>query len=308
MILITGSTGFIGQYVTRRLLAEGYSVRLLCRDTGMAGAMFPSAEAVKGDVLDVESLRAAMKGVTKVIHLAGVVSFSLPRYELFLINYGGTRNVLEASKNVDKLLFSSSVSVYGDTPSVADESFPTNPNTDYGLSKLEAEKAAFYSGIPTIAYRIGPVYGIGSPVWSEVLRFLEKKYPIPNVRTMTNLVHVSDVSRAFLLGLNKGKLTGIYNITGEKPLPFLDFARLLCYYLPVRPRVLPAPLVMLVARLLGKRRYFNALCMNRLYDCSKAKRELGFSEEADLDGETRKMVEWYKSHRAGVTKYAGDMA
>jgi uncharacterized protein YbjT (DUF2867 family) len=72
-ILVTGATGNIGRNVVEQLAKRGASVRALVRDPSKA--KFPDGvEVVQGDLLDVDSLRSAMKGVSTLFLLNGVVA------------------------------------------------------------------------------------------------------------------------------------------------------------------------------------------------------------------------------------------
>lgn len=72
MILITGSTGYIGQHLVRRLVAQGERPRCLVRDPQKAARLFPGAEieVVRGDTTDAASLAEAVRGVDTIIHAA----------------------------------------------------------------------------------------------------------------------------------------------------------------------------------------------------------------------------------------------
>ncbi|MBI4176051.1 MAG: NAD-dependent epimerase/dehydratase family protein [Candidatus Aenigmarchaeota archaeon] len=293
MILVTGGTGFIGQNLVRDLLNEGYPARLLCRDIEKARKMFPKIEAVKGDILDKESIRKAVKDAGTIIHLAGVISYTMPREELFRINLQGTKNLLEASKNASKFIFSSSVSVYGSTKGVADEATPARPRNFYGQSKLAAETAVLESGIPSVCNRISVVYGVGSPIWWKIMKFFGKGFPIPKANTNTNLIHVSDVSRAFIIGLEKGK--GVYNIAGNENIPFINLANMLASEIGIEPKFWPVWLVKLLAGLKGKGKDMDAFILNREYRIEKARKELGFSPRMPIEEGIKEMVGWYKS-------------
>lgn len=94
------------------------------------------------DIFDARGLSSAMAGIDYVIHLAAKHRFfGVSEEEFFLSNVGGTKAVLEAmdGAGVGKLLFFSTVAVYGDANGPTDENTEAKPNTPYGLSKLNAE-------------------------------------------------------------------------------------------------------------------------------------------------------------------------
>jgi nucleoside-diphosphate-sugar epimerase len=292
MILVTGGTGFIGRALVGRLLKRGHPVRLLARSREKARSLFPGAEIVKGDILDRDAVKKALRGAGTVIHLAGLISYTLPKERIFRVNLEGTKTLLEASGNVDKFIFSSSTSVYGETHGKASELTPPNPRNFYGESKLAAEKAILASGIPSLIYRLAVVYGTGSPIWDNIMSFFSRGFPVPRTHNVVNLIHISDVTRAFLTGLKKGR--GIYIIAGQT-IPFMGLASLLSYHLEIKPRFWPVWLVRLLASFRGRAAEIDAFIMNRDFDGSKAKEELGFVPEAYLEREIKKMVEAYKS-------------
>src|SRR5262249_37626802 len=115
--LVTGGTGFVGLHVTRELARRGGDLRLLVRERGnlerLAGVEF---ERVIGDVTDRESVRASMRGVERVFHIAGTTSMrSRDRTRVFQVNVEGTRNVFEEAlrAGVDRAVLTSSSSAVG---------------------------------------------------------------------------------------------------------------------------------------------------------------------------------------------------
>src|SRR6056297_3292269 len=91
--LVTGSTGFIGQHLVRRLLAEGVEVRCLVRSVARGEPLrADGATLVQGDVVDEGTLRSAIGDVDTVFHLAGLTKATRTR-SLWNVNEKGTRNV-----------------------------------------------------------------------------------------------------------------------------------------------------------------------------------------------------------------------
>lgn len=149
-ILVTGGSGFIGSHIVDSLVESGWSVKVY--DDFSSGhldnleAFKNDIEIINGNILDSESLSKAIKGVDAVSHQAAQLEIFLgisePNRDLE-INTIGTLNVLRAchQHGVKKLLNASSACVYGQAiTGLQDEDHPQNPNWEYGVSKLAAEK------------------------------------------------------------------------------------------------------------------------------------------------------------------------
>ncbi len=295
MILITGASGFIGKQVAGRLLSKGFPVRILARGKENIRALFPRAEIIKGDILDSNSLEKAGKGAEKVIHLAGLASYSdMDKERLYDINVKGTEALLKACRNAERIVFASSVAVYGEIEKgeKAGENYRQRPDSYYGMTKQMAERLVFGSGLEAVALRMAPVYGIGSRSWGKILRFMDKGFPIPRTDRLTHIVHVSDASEAFGFALERGE--GAYNIANKKPVPFLDLALELASLLGKKPVLLPQNLIKILSHSAGIGRLFRIWTMNRHYDIRKAGKELGYRPGAEMKKELEKMVVWYK--------------
>ncbi len=166
-ILITGATGFIGSHLASLLCARGEDVTCLIRKTSNLHWL----EGLKvryhrGAITDKESLRAAIRGKGIIFHLAGVTKALRPD-DYYRVNAEGTRNLLEVcaleNPGIKRFVLVSSLAAVGPSPSETpiDETFPPDPISDYGKSKLEAEKIAaeFMGKIPITIVRPPAVYG-----------------------------------------------------------------------------------------------------------------------------------------------------
>ena len=126
-------------------------------------------EILEGDLRDAEIVKAAMRGIDLVFHLAAFVSVSQSMTDpqnCFDVNVGGTVALLEAARQegVRKVVLSSSTAVYGDTDKFpTDEGTPLSPLSPYALSKQINELyARLYTRtfhLPVIALRYFNVYG-----------------------------------------------------------------------------------------------------------------------------------------------------
>ncbi len=171
--LVTGGAGFIGSHLVEELVAQGKSVRVL--DNLVSGKMENMAaflskiDFVKGDIRDLETCRKACEGVQFVSHQGALGS--VPRsvedpLTTNNVNDGGTLNMLLAARDakVEKFVFASSSSIYGDTPTLPKiESMLPTPMSPYALSKLTGETYCrlFFDlyGLETIALRYFNVFG-----------------------------------------------------------------------------------------------------------------------------------------------------
>ena len=149
-VLVIGGAGFIGSHVVSELLRTQVS-KVVIYDNFARGKMENIESVLKdercsifpdgGDIRDVDVLNTAVGGADAVIHLAAMWilhSRDYPR-TAFDVNVQGTFNVLEACANhkVEKLVYSSSASVYGDAVQVPmNEEHPLNNRNFYGATKI----------------------------------------------------------------------------------------------------------------------------------------------------------------------------
>jgi nucleoside-diphosphate-sugar epimerase len=163
--LVTGLTGFTGQYVADELVAAGFEVYGI----GERPSALPRYTQI--DLSDRDALRALVADVNPhvVLHLAGIAFVGADNAEAFYrVNTVGTRNLLEAlannAPNVECVLLASSANVYGNaTEGMLDESTPPNPANDYAVSKLAMEYMArlWLDRLPIVIARPFNYTGVG---------------------------------------------------------------------------------------------------------------------------------------------------
>ncbi len=154
-ILITGANGFIGQGLARRLLKQPIDARKVTQLTLLSRRFENQADdervrLVRGDMVDIEILQDALSEEPDIIFHLACVPGGVAESDFVLgkhINLDGTIQLLEflrlrkwQSDHVPKLVFTSSVGVYGQPlPAVVDESFLARPELSYGAQKLIGE-------------------------------------------------------------------------------------------------------------------------------------------------------------------------
>lgn len=173
-VLVTGGAGFIGSHLAEELAKDNEVIILDNLSTGKLENIKNIAELknvnfIRGSVADLPFLKGVFKDIDYVFHQAAIPS--VPRSiqhpeNSNEANVTGTLNVLIAAKDsgVKKVVFASSSSVYGDTPTLPKlEDMPVNPLSPYAVTKATGE---FYCrvfqeiyGLSTISLRYFNVFG-----------------------------------------------------------------------------------------------------------------------------------------------------
>lgn len=163
--LVTGLSGFTGQYVAAELSAAGYEVH------GMGERPSGLARYTQVDLGQRDALHALVAAVRPhaVLHLAGLAFVGNQNAaDFYRVNTAGTRNLLEAlaaeAPAVESVLLASSANIYGNaSEGVLDESAPAAPANDYAVSKLAMEYMArlWFDRLPIVITRPFNYTGVG---------------------------------------------------------------------------------------------------------------------------------------------------
>ncbi|HEY1586115.1 MAG TPA: NAD-dependent epimerase/dehydratase family protein, partial [Polyangia bacterium] len=234
-VLLTGGTGFLGSHIAHALVAAGHEVIALVRPARLStpNTQLPTANRVLGDVLDLGSLRAAVRGCEAVVHAAAMVEFA-PRHAARQreVNVEGTRHVLQASREagVKRLVHTSSIAAVGRAPAggVADEAtrYDWPIGLGYNESKRDSERLVMRAdGLETVCLNPSLVFGPGEVFKRTLPLFRLVKWGLlPLVPPGgTTVCDVRDVAAAHVAALTHGE-PGARYILGGPHLTFRELA------------------------------------------------------------------------------------
>ncbi len=217
---LTGANGFLGSFIAKTLLLNGYRVRALLRknaDTRLLNDILDELECLEGDVLDVTILKEAMQGAQVVVHAAAVVSMAPQRYaQMMQINVTGTANMVNMALEVGikHFIHISSVAAIGNpstSQSAINETEPLGSavaGSVYAQSKYLAEREVWRGmeeGLSAVI--LNPAYILGFGNWHkssvQVFHYIAeaKSFYPPGA---LNYVDVRDVAQAVFLVLKQG--------------------------------------------------------------------------------------------------------
>ncbi|MCX5768833.1 MAG: SDR family oxidoreductase [Candidatus Hydrogenedentes bacterium] len=322
-VVVTGATGHVGNVLVRELLDRGVPVCAMVLPgedlTPLAGL---DVECVEGDVRDLDALRRAFAGASTVYHLAGLISILPGQTEaLHAVNVLGTRNVVSACEEcgVARMVYVSSVHALVEPPhgvaiTEAAGFDPSRLAGPYAQSKARATQevmrgverglnavVVFPSGV------VGPYDFNVSEMGQIVLHSVQHRRLPAYVDGAYDFVDVRDVVNGIMAAGQKGRKGEGYILCGE----LLSISRLMALLQELTG--VPAPVLKLpqwiartaavftplLAIATGTKPRFTSYSLrvlrsNALMDCSKARRELGYTARP-LNASFADAVEWFRA-------------
>jgi len=316
-LLVTGGCGFIGSNFVRLLLGIRKDWTLVnldaltyagnpenLRDVEKDGRYaFRKGSITDGALVD-EVVRS---GVDAVVHFAAESHVDRSLYgptEFVQTNLQGTVTLLEAAKRhgVKRFLQISTDEVYGSLPPEGffSEKTPLHPNNPYSATKAAADMMvqayAHSFGLPALITRSSNNYGPYQYPEKFIPLFASnamegKRVPLyGDGMHVRDWLHVEDNCRGILAALEKGKTGEVYNLGGGNERPNLVVAKAI-----LKHTGSPEALIEFVKDRPGHDRRY-------AIDCSKAKKDLGWTPKVKFEAGLKKTLDWYRENAGWVAR------
>ena len=322
LVLVTGANGFIGSHLTEALLARGYRVRCMVRQTSdLKYIQHLPAEWAHADLSDAEQLRAACRDVDMVCHCAALTR-AIDQETFLRINADGTEELalaaMEANPGLQRFLYVSSQTAAGCAQAAddyIDESRTPQPLDWYGMSKWAAERAlhALDGQLPITIIRPTAVFGPRDQdfftYFDLVNRHLELR--LGRDERWVSLIYVRDLVDLIVLSLESEAALGQTYFASAWATTYTEFAGTLARALDKRTLAVTLPVaaltpIVLVAKvqerltgkpaLLNEQRVLNMRQPYLLCSGEKARRDPGLAPKYDLDMAVEETVTWYREN------------
>lgn len=318
--LVTGGTGFTGSALARRLLEEGHDVVVIDKTPGLFDDELRErgADIRIASVTDPDSVEKAIQGCERVYHLAAAFRrVNLPKHVYWQVNVDGTRTLLDSAlrNDVQRFVYCSTCGVHGDVEAPpAAEDAPIAPADYYQFTKWQGELVAqeYESrGLWVSIVRPAAIYGPGDPERFALLyrRVATGRFVFLGPGdAFYHPCYVDNLMDAFLLAADTEAARGrTYLIADDRYLTVEELVKeiarqleveLKIHHLPFWPAYAFSTLVELTYKPFPAeppifRRRLDWFRQNRAFDISRARSELGYEPEVDLETGLQRTAEWY---------------
>ncbi len=322
-ILITGASGFIGNFLTDEALARGYIVYAAVRETTDTTFLRKkNVNIVEIDFTECSDIFEKINSLPPLkylIHNAGIIK-AARKEEFHQVNYGNTKRLLDAlmrtSKVPDKFLYVSSLASLG--PCNGQFKSPIglltepSPVTEYGKSKLETERLIESNQwLPYIILRPTAVYGPGDRDLLKLIRLINMgiDLQIGSGNQRLTFIYVKDLVNLAFIALESDKSNKSYCVSDGNPYSEYDFGRTVASCL--NRRIMHVPVPVSVARAIaavsekwseisGNPPLLNVDKINELSakswccDTRPLMEDFFFRAEYDLQRGMSETINWYK--------------
>lgn len=247
-ILITGGAGYLGTELAYALAPLPEVTSIVIYDNLSRGNFnlflgrkfnTPKIKLVQGEILDSRKIRQVLKNIDVVYHLAGKVTTPFANIDGHIyeqINHWGTAELVYAleESNVQRFIFASSASVYGNSEQLANEATAPAPDNFYAISKHRAEQHVqrLFPKMNTHILRLGNVYGYSKSMRFDAVinRFMFDAHFTGRItingtgEQHRSFIHITKVTKALVDIVQTAIPSGTYNLT-DKILNILDITK-----------------------------------------------------------------------------------
>ena len=324
-VLVTGASGFLGQYLVIELLDAGYKVRGTYHTPSKKDLLEKiGVEPVRFDLADESTFPRVVENIDAIIHLAAYYTFTGKKELYRKLNIDATEKLARAAikKNVDRFIYCSSTEAIGpvDNPP-GDENSPSNPQNEYGKSKLEAEKRIISlarEGLKYTIIRPSGLYGPGNindvSYWfitGYAKRGLPSKVMIGDGKAYIQFAHVKDVARGFRLALenDEASFNEVFIISEDRYYTYQEVYEILYKITGIEPpkiKLSPGLARFLLTfteiydklkgegNIMYRRMIVDSVTKHRAYSIRKAMSKLGYMPQYNLEKGLRETIDWYR--------------
>lgn len=272
-ILVTGATGFVGQYLCRTAIDRHYSVIAIIRPSSDCSKLPSETEFVPIDSITSPIPETALQGIDAVIHLAARVHIMKdtstdPLAAHRQINTDATLSLAQqaAAQGVKRFIYLSSIKVNGEGGININRPYTENdtpqPIDPYGESKWAAEQGLTQisqeTGLELVIIRPPLVYGPQvKGNFEQLLRLIQLGLPLPfgNIKNSRSLIYVGNLVDAILTcAHHPAAKNQTFLVSDGEDLSTPTLIRHLAHHLNTPARLLPIPpaLLQLLGKLIGK--------------------------------------------------------
>jgi nucleoside-diphosphate-sugar epimerase len=321
MILVTGSTGFVGSHLVEKLRARGEQVRCLVRPSTNARRLPAGVETAAADLVTGQGIDRALEGVDTVIHVAGVTKVLNPD-DYYAGNARPTEHLARALAGRSiRLVYVSSLAAVGPGADgrPVDENTPPHPVSTYGKSKLAGEKIARALVPDAVIVRPPVVYGPRDTDVFQILKAVARGLvlEIAGGERWFSAIYVEDLADGLCAAVRAPQAAGqSYFLAHRDRVSWRQFGATAGKIMGRTPRTLRVPIFAansmaflseiwsLLSRnpaIISREKVAEACCRFWTCDPARAAADFGFEAPTPLAAGLAKTLAWYKE--AGWLKY-----